>query len=101
VTSDGEGSPLFVREAMASGTPLVTTAVPGAAGLVEDAAVLVPPGDVDAVDVAVRDLIADPLRRGVLGAAGRQIAGRWPTAAETVTRIVTIYEDLVAASAGA
>jgi glycosyltransferase involved in cell wall biosynthesis len=96
VTSDAEGSPLFVQEALASGTALVATAVVGVAELVGDAAELVPPDDVDAVDTAVRELIGDPTRRAVLGAAGRAVAAVWPTPDETVDQIVAIYHDLLA-----
>lgn len=98
VTSDAEGSPLFVQEALASGTPLVATAVVGVAELVDDAAVVVPPDDVDAVDAAVRELIADPARRAVMVAAGRAVAGAWPTPDQTVEQIVAIYRDLVTAA---
>jgi len=98
VTSDAEGSPLFVQEALASGTALVATAVVGVAELVGDGAELVPPDDVDAVDAAVRGLLADPTRRSVLGAAGRAVAAQWPTPEQTVEQIVAVYHDLVAAS---
>ncbi len=55
---------------MRAGVPLVATAVGGLPELVGDGALLVPPGDVDAVDTAVRSLLDDPGLRGRPGAAG-------------------------------
>ena len=72
VTSAGEGSPLFVQEVLAAGVPLVATAVAGVADLVGAAAVLVPAGDVDALDAAVRALLDRP---GPAGRAGRGRTG--------------------------
>ena len=59
VTSDWEARQLFAQEALHAGVPLVATAVGGLPELVGDAAVLIPPGDVDALDTAV----ARPARR--------------------------------------
>jgi glycosyltransferase involved in cell wall biosynthesis len=101
VTSDGEGSPLFVQEALASGVPLVATAVGGVIDLVGSSAdgpapaVLVPPGDVDAVDAAVRTLLADPARHAELAAAGIARAATWPTEDEMLARIVSTYAELL------
>ena len=61
--------------------PLVATAVGGLPGLVDDAAVLIPPGDVDALDQAVRGLLADPRLRADYAARGRRQAATWPTEA--------------------
>ena len=60
VTSDWEARQLFAQEALRAGVPLVATAVGGLPGLVGDAAVLIPPGDVDALDAAVRRLLDRP-----------------------------------------
>ena len=60
VTSDWEARQLFAQEALRAGVPLVATAVGGLPDLVGDAAVLVPPGDVDALDAAVRELLGRP-----------------------------------------
>ena len=75
VTSDWEARQLFAQEALRAGVPLVATAVGGLPELVGDAALLVPAGDVDAVDAAVRvaagrpDLRAELAARGVARAA--------------------------------
>jgi glycosyltransferase involved in cell wall biosynthesis len=94
VSSDAEGSPLFVQEVLASGTALVATAVNGVAELAGGAAMLVPPGDVDALDRAVRGLLGDPQRRAVLGAAGRAVAAGWPAPADTIAQITAVYDEV-------
>ncbi len=94
VTSDWEARQLFAQEALRAGVPLVATAVGGLPELVGDAAVLVPPGDVTAVDQAVRELLGDPDRRAELARRGPAQAARWPTEAETVATVASLYAEL-------
>ncbi|WP_030274375.1 glycosyltransferase family 4 protein [Micromonospora globosa] len=94
VTSDWEARQLFAQEALRAGVPLVATAVGGLPDLVGDAAVLVPPGDVDAVDAAVRDLLDDPVRRADLGRRGLARAATWPTEADTMAALAGLYAEL-------
>jgi glycosyltransferase involved in cell wall biosynthesis len=94
VTSDWEARQLFAQEALRAGVPLVTTAVGGVPDLVGDAAVLVPPGDVDAVDRAVRDLLADGARRDLLRRRGPARAAGWPTEADTVAAVSALYAEI-------
>ena len=95
VTSDWEARQLFAQEAMRAGVPLVTTAVGGLPDLVGDAAVLVPSGDVDAIDQAVRDLLADDGRRADLASRAAAQAATWPTETDTVASVTAIYAELV------
>jgi glycosyltransferase involved in cell wall biosynthesis len=97
VTSDWEARQLFAQEALRAGVPLVATAVGGLPDLVGDAAVLVPPGDVEAVEVAVRDLITDEKRRAGYAERGRRRAATWPTEAQTVAQVSAVYAELSAA----
>jgi len=95
VTSRWEARQLFAQEAMRAGVPLVATAVGGLPGLVRDGAVLVPPGDVDAVDRAVRELLDDPDRAAALAERGRQVAATWPSESDTVAGVAAVYAELL------
>ncbi|MFD2768323.1 glycosyltransferase family 4 protein [Micromonospora eburnea] len=95
VTSDWEARQLFAQEALRAGVPLVTTAVGGLPELVGDAALLIPAGDVDAVDAAVRDLLDDEPRRADLARRGAARAATWPTEADTVAALAALYAELV------
>ena len=88
VTSDWEARQLFAQEALRAGVPLIATAVGGLPGLVGDAAVLIPPGDVDALDAAVRDLLADPALRADYAARGPRQAATWPAEQDTVADVL-------------
>ena len=96
ITSAWEARQLFAQEALRAGVPLVATAVGGLPGLVGDAAVLVPAGDVDALDAAVRGLLAEPERRADYAARGPQRAARWPTEDDTVADVRAAYASVTA-----
>lgn len=62
-------------EALHAGLPVVTSAMGGASEILTDACgVLVPPGDLAALEHALRTLLADAALRGRLGAAGPERA---------------------------
>jgi glycosyltransferase involved in cell wall biosynthesis len=65
-----EGFGLPVLEAMAQGTPVVTSAGTSTAEVAGDAAVLVEPSDAEAIADAIDFLLTDTDRAHVLGAAG-------------------------------
>ncbi|MBW3615589.1 MAG: glycosyltransferase family 4 protein [Actinobacteria bacterium] len=69
-----------VVEGMASGVPVVASALGGLPEVLGEAGVLVPPDDVEALAAALRSLAADPERARRLGRLGRQRAQRfsWP-----------------------
>jgi glycosyltransferase involved in cell wall biosynthesis len=86
-----EGFSLPAIEAMACGTPLVGTtggAVPEVIGKDGDTAMVVPPGDSEALAAKIRWALDQPDLRGTIGARGRQrIIDRWSwrhTAEKTV-----------------
>ena len=66
-----ESLPLAVLEAMQLARPIVATDVGDLRMVLDDgrAGLLVPPGDIDALAVALRQLHADPKQRAALGAA--------------------------------
>ncbi len=68
---------MVAREAMAHGRPVVATAVGGLLDAVEDGVtgILVPPGDVARLRVAVAALLEDGARRLALGRAARARIG--------------------------
>lgn len=94
VTSVWEARQLFAQEALRAGVPLVATAVGGIPDLVGDAAVLVPPGDADALDRAVRELLDDPAARARYARAGAAKAASWPTSAQTLAQVQGVYAEL-------
>lgn len=72
LSSRTEGLPLVLPEAMATGLPVVATAVGGVPGVVPpEAGVLVPHGDAAALGQALATLLDDPARRATMGAAAR------------------------------
>ena len=71
LSSDWEGNPLAVMEAMAAGLPVACTGVGGVPELVETGrhGIVVPPGDAAALADAMRVLMSDPNQRAAMGAA--------------------------------
>ena len=68
LSSDYEGNPLAVLEAMAAGKPVVSTAVGGVPELVEGGCgLLVPPGDAQALSKAMSHMLEDPNARTSMG----------------------------------
>lgn len=73
---DRDGIPNVLMEAMACGTPAVTTDVSGIPEMVHDGAngLVVPPDDVEALAAALRRVSRDPLLARRLGEAARRTA---------------------------
>jgi glycosyltransferase involved in cell wall biosynthesis len=95
ISSRWEARPLVAQEALRAGVPVVATAVGGLPELLGDAAVLVPPGDATALAAAVSSLLADPARRAELAVAGPLQAETWPTEADTVAQVLSVYDELL------
>ncbi|MEU4692217.1 glycosyltransferase family 4 protein [Actinoplanes sp. NPDC023714] len=93
VTSDWEARQLFTQEALHAGVPLIVTAVGGLPGLVGDAALTIPPGDLDALDEAVRRMLADPDLRADYAARGPVRAASWPREADVVADVRAAYAE--------
>ncbi len=92
-----EGLPRVLPQAMASGLPIVATAVDGNAEAVCDGVngLLVPPGDPTAMARAVVSLLRDPERAAQMGAAGRSRVAEFG-ARLMVERVAALYEELLA-----
>ena len=94
--STWEARSLTAQEALRAGRPLVATAVGGVPDLVGEGAVLIPPGDPEALASAVRELLDDPAYAAALAARGRAVAATWPTEQDTVDQVLGVYRELLA-----
>ncbi len=82
-----EGFGLPVLEAMACGTPVITSDIGSMTEIGHDAAMLVEPTDTDAIAAALRQMLDDPALRAARSRAGLLRAGQYSwdrTAAETL-----------------
>jgi len=97
LSSDWEGMPNAVLEAMACGLPVVATSVGGTPDVVVDGGtgLLVPPRDPLSLAEALRALAADPDRRRGMGMAGRQRVVLCFSAERMVERTRALYEELL------
>lgn len=98
LSSRSEGMPLSILEAMAAGLPVVATAVGGIPEIVVagETGLLVPPGDVEALTSALRELLAEPEKRRRLGAAGRRRAQELFDLPRFRQAHIELYERLLA-----
>jgi glycosyltransferase involved in cell wall biosynthesis len=95
-----EGISNTILEAMASGLPVLATAVGGNADLVEDGVtgLLVPPADADAMAQALVRLIDDPAHAAALGRAGRAAAEARFSLQAMVSAYRAVYDRGLAAA---
>lgn len=73
LTSDSEGTPNAILEAMAAGLPVIATRVGGIPDLVQDGVtgLLIEAGDVDGLGMALHALLSQPEKARKMGMAGR------------------------------
>ncbi len=102
LSSDNEGTPVWLIEAAAAGRPAIATNVGGTAEVVSpESGILVPPDDEDALAAAISQLDGDPGLRHRMGARAREHAlGRY-SVERLLTDIDALYRELLEpASAG-
>jgi glycosyltransferase involved in cell wall biosynthesis len=97
LTSDYEGFPYTVLEAMAAGVPVVSTRVGGVPEQVADGetGLLFEPGDPAAAAAAVEQLLADPERAHRLSEAGRERVRREFGRERMVRETAALYDSLL------
>ena len=96
MSSDFEGMPLFMFEAMAHDTPLVATRVGGLPEVVDHGvhALLVPRRDPAALAAALTELLTDPARRDALARAA-SVRLRDFSLEAIAGRFAALYEELL------
>jgi len=94
-----EGSSLVTLEAMAHGLPVVATRAGGIPDKVVDGetGLLVPPGDVAALALALQDLLHDPARARAMGARGRVLVAQRFSCGVLIDRTLAAYDELLRA----
>lgn len=97
LSSDWEGTPMAIMEAMASGLPIVSTAVGGVPELVQHSTtgLLTPKGDERALSEALRQLVSDPALRQAMGNAARHFAIEHFDIRKTVDAYEQLYAQLI------
>jgi phosphatidylinositol alpha-mannosyltransferase len=95
---EGESFGVVLLEAMAAGTAVVASDIDGyrTVSRADREALLVPPGDVDVLRVALRTLLDDPARRAQLVAEGARRADEF-SMEHLAERFLPLYERAIAA----
>jgi glycosyltransferase involved in cell wall biosynthesis len=101
LSSDWEGLPITILEAMASGVPCVATAVGGVPEALTDGVtgVTVEPGDPGALADGIRALARDPELRARMAAAARDEFGRRFRGEQMVRQTEALYDMALAGRA--
>jgi len=93
--SQWEGQPLILQEALRAGRPIVATDVGGVRDLTgSDGAVLVPPGDPEALAAAVLSVLDSPAAAARLAAAAASRAAELPAEADAIAAALRLYGRL-------
>jgi glycosyltransferase involved in cell wall biosynthesis len=98
LSSNEEGLGLVIAEAMASGTPVVSTDCGGPSTLIDDGdtGVLVPTGDAAALADRMAHLLTHPEAADAMGRAGRDRVEKEFSISAAGARFLRVYDDLLA-----
>ena len=91
----GESFGIVLVEAMAAGTPVVCSDLPGFRAVAGEAAFLVPPDSHLRLAAALRRVLEDPEKATTMRAAGRVVAERYDWG-QLVPRVEDVYESALA-----
>jgi glycosyltransferase involved in cell wall biosynthesis len=95
--SFAEGTPNSIMEAMSHGLPVIASDVGGIADMIgDDAGLLVPPGDVNALAMAMSRLASDPALREQMGKSAKDRYQELFSPAAVVPLLLDTYERLMA-----
>jgi D-inositol-3-phosphate glycosyltransferase len=96
--SSSEAQGIAALEAMASGLPVVASAVGGLLGTIDDGQTgcLVPPGDVTSLASRIRELLQDRARRATMAAAARLKVERDFSWQRAVAATIEVYRHVLA-----
>ena len=95
-SGDRDGLPTVLLEAMACGTPVITTDIVGLPELVRpgETGLLVPPDDPVRLAVAIRSLLDDAARAAEFGAAGRRLVGQLHDRDRTAAQLQHVWKHV-------
>jgi glycosyltransferase involved in cell wall biosynthesis len=98
LTSDSEGTPNTVLEAMAAGRPVVATRVGGVPDLIQDGVtgMLVDPGDHSALAARLIQLLENPEMAEQIGQTGMHVIKRDYSCQDAVDRLADLYQRALA-----
>jgi len=98
-SSRQEGLPMAILEGMASGRPLVASAVGDVPTVVQDGqtGLLVPAEDVERLAAAIMELLRDPPKRARFGAAAKQLVEDQYSAKRMTADYLRVYVEAIAA----
>lgn len=95
-TTYKEGLPRLLIEAGACGRPVIATNIPGCRMVVRSGqnGLIIPPGDLASLVVALKTLIQDPDLRQKMGARGREIVEQEFSVKRVISRTFEVYNQV-------